>query len=54
MTTLELLQSYWWLLVAVLGAALVFLLFVQGGQSMILELSDGNDRSLVINSLGRK
>lgn len=54
MTTLELLQSYWWLLVAVLGATLVFLLFVQGGQSMILELSGDNDRSLVINSLGRK
>lgn len=54
MTTLELLQSYWWLLVAVLGAVLVFLLFVQGGQSMILELSGDNSRSLVINSLGRK
>lgn len=54
MTTLELLQSYWWLLVAVLGATLVFLLFVQGGQSMIFELSGDNDRSLVINSLGRK
>lgn len=54
MTTLELLQSYWWLLVAVLGATLVFLLFVQGGQSMIFELSGDNDRGLVINSLGRK
>lgn len=54
MTTLELLQSYWWLLVAVLGATLVFLLFVQGGQSMIFELSGNNDRGLVINSLGRK
>lgn len=54
MTTLELLQSYWWLLVAVLGATLVFLLFVQGGQSMIFELSGANDRGLVINSLGRK
>ena len=31
MTTLEILQNYWWLLIAVLGAALVFLLFVQGG-----------------------
>lgn len=54
MTTLELLQSYWWLLVAVLGAVLVFLLFVQGGQSMIIELSGDGDRGLIINSLGRK
>lgn len=30
-----LLQQYWWLLISVLGALLVFLLFVQGGQSMI-------------------
>jgi len=29
------LQSYWWLLVSVLGAFLVFLLFVQGGQSIL-------------------
>ncbi len=35
METLEMLQAYWWLLIAVLGAALVFLLFVQGGQSML-------------------
>ncbi len=47
------LQSYWWLLIAVLGALLVFLLFVQGGQSMIF--SEHKDyRSLLINSLGRK
>lgn len=32
MTELSLLQHYWWLLIGVLGAALVFLLFVQGGQ----------------------
>ena len=29
------LQSYWWVLVSILGALLVFLLFVQGGQTMI-------------------
>ena len=33
--TLECLQEYWWLLVSVLGGLLVFLLFVQGGQSML-------------------
>ena len=30
------LQTYWWLLVSVLGAVLVFLLFVQGGQTLLL------------------
>ena len=31
----QLLQEYWWLLISVLGSLLVFMLFVQGGQSMI-------------------
>lgn len=55
MTELEILQAYWWLLIAVLGAALVFLLFVQGGQSMLRArgISDA-DRNLMVNSLGRK
>lgn len=35
METLSLLQAYWWLIIAVLGGILVFLLFVQGGQSML-------------------
>jgi len=38
--TLELLQNYWWLLASVLGGLLVFLLFVQGGQSMLLGCHD--------------
>ena len=54
MTTLEILQNYWWLLIAVLGAALVFLLFVQGGQSMLLGRMSETERSMVINALGRK
>jgi cytochrome d ubiquinol oxidase subunit II len=51
---LSLLQSYWWLLVSVLGAILVFLLFVQGGQSMLCTCLSENSRRLMINSLGRK
>lgn len=54
MTTLEMLQNYWWLLIAVLGAALVFLLFVQGGQSMLLGRMSETERSMVVNALGRK
>jgi cytochrome d ubiquinol oxidase subunit II len=51
---LSLLQSYWWLLVSVLGAVLVFLLFVQGGQSMLYTSPTPESRKLMINSLGRK
>jgi cytochrome d ubiquinol oxidase subunit II len=54
MSELELLQAYWWLLIAVLGAALVFMLFVQGGQSMLFCSSLAPYRQLMINSLGRK
>lgn len=52
--TLEFLQSYWWLLISVLGALLVFLLFVQGGQSMLLTTNSAVDRELMVNSIGRK
>lgn len=52
--TLEYLQNYWWLLISVLGGILVFLLFVQGGQSMLFGLSSRSRRELVVNSMGRK
>ncbi len=51
--THEFLQNYWWLIMSVLGALLVFLLFVQGGQSMLIN-TKAKKRSLLINSLGRK
>ena len=35
MDTFTLLQHYWWLLISLLGAFLVFLLFVQGGQGLL-------------------
>lgn len=56
MTFMELqyLQNYWWLLISVLGAVLVFLLFVQGGQSMLLQRLDPTERTMMVNSLGRK
>lgn len=51
----SLLQHYWFLLDALLGALLVFLLFVQGGQSFIFSLpADDRERSLLVNTLGRK
>ena len=54
MTELEILQAYWWLLISVLGAALVFMLFVQGGQSMLYCKVGEESRQLMVNSLGRK
>ncbi len=54
MTSFEILQNYWWLLIAVLGAALVFLLFVQGGQSMLLSRMPEIERTMMVNVLGRK
>lgn len=54
MTELEFFQHYWWLIIAVLGAALVFLLFVQGGQSMLYCNAGEESRQLMVNSLGRK
>jgi cytochrome d ubiquinol oxidase subunit II len=48
------LQEYWWFLISVLGALLVFLLFVQGGQSMLLCTRNADDRNLMINSIGTK
>lgn len=54
MTELEMFQAYWWLLIAVLGAALVFLLFVQGGQSMLYCNTSLENRQMMVNSLGRK
>lgn len=54
MTTLEYLQNYWWFIVSVLGGALVFLLFVQGGQSMLLSTRSPHQRDLMTGSLGSK
>ena len=49
------LQQYWWFLVSLLGALLVFLLFVQGANSLIFSLgSNEEERRLIVNSTGRK
>jgi len=55
MDTLTFLQHYWWLLVSLLGALLVFMLFVQGGQGLlyILGKTDG-ERTLLVDALGSK
>ncbi len=55
MIELQHLQTYWWLLISVLGAVLVFLLFVQGGQTLLLSRkSRSTAEELMVNSLGHK
>ena len=48
-------QTYWWFLISLLGALLVFLLFVQGGQSLLAVMGrTETEKSMMVNSLGRK
>ena len=55
MNTYIFLQQYWWFVVSLLGAILVFLLFVQGGNSLIFCLGKTEEqRKIIINSTGRK
>ncbi|HRY34214.1 MAG TPA: cytochrome d ubiquinol oxidase subunit II [Bacteroidales bacterium] len=49
------LQQYWWVIVSLLAGLLVFLLFVQGGQTLIYILGKTEtEQKLIVNSLGRK
>lgn len=52
---LEALQIYWWVILSLLGGLLVFMFFVQGGQTLMDELSStALEKTMLINSLGRK
>ncbi|MFO7723146.1 MAG: cytochrome d ubiquinol oxidase subunit II [Bacteroidales bacterium] len=49
------LQQYWWVIVSLLASLLVFLMFVQGGQTLIYTLGKSDkDKRLLVNALGRK
>ena len=55
MDTYIFLQHYWWFVVSLLGAILVFLLFVQGGNSLLFCLGKTEEqKKMMINSTGRK
>lgn len=55
MFTYTFLQHYWWFLISLLAGLLSFLLFVQGGQSLLYSLSKTEDEHrLLVNVLGRK
>ncbi len=54
-TTYILLQHYWWFVISLLGALLVFLLFVQGGQSLLFSFGKSEiQKKMLLNSTGRK
>ena len=50
-----LLQQYWWIIISLLASILVFLLFVQGGQTLINTLGKSEaEQTMIVNALGRK
>ncbi len=49
------LQQYWWVIISLLAGSLVFLMFVQGGQTVIYQLGKTEgERKMIVNALGRK
>jgi cytochrome d ubiquinol oxidase subunit II len=53
--SLLVLQQYWWILVSILAALFVFLMFVQGGQTLIYQIGKTEEeKTMLINTLGRK
>ena len=49
------LQQYWWIIISLLGGLFVFIMFVQGGQTLIDKLSTNEtEKTMLINSIGRK
>jgi cytochrome d ubiquinol oxidase subunit II len=49
------LQQYWWIIVSILAALLVFLMFVQGGQTLFRSIAiNDEEKTMLVNSLGRK
>ena len=55
MITYEFLQQYWWLVISLLAGLLVFLMFVQGANSLIFAVGrTEEEKKLIVNSTGRK
>jgi len=49
------LQQLWWIICSLVGALFLFLTFVQGGNTLLWQVAkNDNEKSLLINSLGRK
>lgn len=54
MITLDFLQNYWWLLISILGGLLVFLLFVQGGQTLLISAPNPKWQQQIVDAIGSK
>lgn len=55
MNSITFFQHYWWLIISLLGGILVFLLFVQGGQSLLFSLGKKQEhRALLTYTLSKK
>jgi cytochrome bd ubiquinol oxidase subunit II len=55
MISMMFLQHYWWMIISLLAGLLVFLMFVQGGQTMIYSLPETDiKKRMIVNALGRK
>ncbi len=53
--SIETLQAYWWIIISILGSLLIFLMFVQGGQTLIYTIGKTEpERKMLVNALGRK
>lgn len=53
--SLHALQVYWWIIISLLGGLFVFIMFIQGGQTLLNQLSSSEtEKSMLVNSLGRK
>lgn len=49
------LQQYWWVIISLLASLLVFLMFVQGGQTLLLILGKSKmQKTILANLFGRK
>jgi len=54
LTLLEL-QQFWWIIISLLGGLFVFMMFVQGGQTMLNQLSSSEiEKTMLVNAIGRK
>ncbi len=54
--TLLQLQQFWWIIISLLGGLFGFIMFVQGGQTLLGRIAKGDEtyKTMLINSLGRK
>ncbi len=53
--SLNILQHYWWIIISLIAGTLVFLMFVQGGQTFIFTIGKTEvEQTIIVNSLGRK